>query len=232
MGVAPCARPRYEKRMCGRFDFHGDAIAIEAAFAVQCSNIDLPQRYNTAPTEFAPVVVAQGLEGGLQARSARFGWQRQFLSGGMVINARAETARTSPLFRAAFAAKRCVIPANGFYEWQKSGRSRLPWYFTSTQHPVFGFAGLFDPATDSQPAAFVILTTEPCALVAPYHNRMPVMLAPSDARAFILGSPDEAAVLLRPYDAEAMQAHRVSPVMNRAGFDGPECIARVVGVDA
>ncbi len=188
---------------------------------------DVPHRYNAAPTQVTPVIIGHEQDERLVADSAAFGWKRKFLSGGMVINARAETVQTRPMFRAAFKAKRCVIPANGFFEWEKSGKQRLPWYFTSTAHAMFGLAGLYDPATDAQPAGFVILTTAPNELVAPYHNRMPVMLAPGDAKAFIQGTPEAAAAMLQTYSAGAMKAHRVSPAMNRAGHDGAECITAI-----
>ena len=90
---------------------------------------------------------------------------------------------------------------------------------------MFGLAGLYAPATDEQPAGFVILTTEPNEIVAPYHNRMPVMVAPASAKAFIKGTASEAAAMLHPYPAESMRAHRVTPAMNKANYEGPDCIA-------
>ena len=213
--------------MCGRFDFHGDAAEIEAVFAMRRIGFDLKQRYNAAPTEMVHVIINQEQESGLGVSLATFGWQRKFLSGGMVINARAETVQDRPLFRAAFAAHRCVVPANGFYEWEKSGKKRLPWYFTSTKHSVFGLAGLYEPATDKRPAGFVILTTKPNDKVAPFHNRMPVMLPPANADAFIMAPPGDAAEMLISYSADDMHAHRVSPAMNRAGFDEAACIAPI-----
>ena len=161
----------------------------------------------------------------LPSKWPRFGWKRSFMPGGIVINARAETAHSRPLFRGALASHRCVIPANGFFEWEKAKRQRLPWWFSSTEFPVFGLAGLYAPATDKQPAGFVILTTEPNEIVAPYHNRIPVMVAPASAKAFIKGTASEAAAMLHPYPAESMRAHRVTPAMNKANYEGPDCIA-------
>ena len=150
----------------------------------------------------------------------------------MVINARSETVYSRPLFRAAFTSHRCVVPAHGFFEWEKVKGRRLPWYFTSTKYPMLGLAGLYEPATDEQPAGFVILTTQPNAMVAPYHNRMPVMLGPASARVFAGGTADEATERLKAYPAEAMRTYRVSPAMNRAGYDGPDCIVAILETNA
>ena len=211
--------------MCGRFDFHGDATDLEAFFGARRVTLTWQRRYNVAPTDSMPVLIGHE-QNGLAVAMASFGWQRQFIRSGMVINARSETVYSRPLFRAAFASHRCVVPANGFFEWEKTKSRRLPWYFTSTKHPMFGLAGLYEPATDKRPAGFVILTTQPNELVAPYHNRMPVMFDPASAEVFVGGTVDEATKMLEAYPAEAMRAHRVSPAMNKAGYDGPDCISR------
>ena len=212
--------------MCGRFDFHGDAADLKATFGAQCVMPTWQRRYNTAPTDIMPVLIGQQ-SGDLSVAMASFGWQRLFIQSGMVINARSETVDSRALFRTAFASHRCVVPANGFFEWEKAKGRPLPWYFCSTKHPLFGLAGLYEPATAKQPAGFVILTTQPNAMVAPYHSRMPVMLNPASAGAFVRGTEKEATRMLEVYPAGSMRAHRVNAAMNKAGYDGPDCITEI-----
>jgi putative SOS response-associated peptidase YedK len=144
-----------------------------------------------------------------------------------LTNARAETLAQKPTFREAFRHRRCLIPATGFYEWEKRGRARLPWLFRRAGAEPFAFAGLWEPhAADGAPAT-VIVTTPPNELMAPLHHRMPALLTSADAcRAWLDSTATESdlAALLAPADAAQMTATPVSPRVNRSDFDSPECI--------
>jgi putative SOS response-associated peptidase YedK len=148
-----------------------------------------------------------------------------------LTNARAETLAQKPTFREAFRHRRCLIPATGFYEWEKRGRARLPWLFRRAGAEPFAFAGLWEPhAAGGRPAA-VIVTTAPNELMAPLHHRMPALLISAEAcRAWLDFSATESdlASLLTPADAAQMTATPVSPRINRSDFDSPECIAPAI----
>lgn len=147
-----------------------------------------------------------------------------------LTNARAETLTQKPTFREAFRRRRCLVPATGFYEWEKRGRARLPWLFRRADATPFAFAGLWEPTAEGEPSA-VIVTTAPNALMAPIHHRMPALLTSAEAcRAWLDTSATESdlAALLAPADAAQMTATPVSPRVNRSDFDSPECLIPVV----
>lgn len=218
--------------MCGRF-------ALTVPLEVLAQMFDLPpeQRpniephWNIAPTQSAWVVV-QAADG---RRLCRMRWGFAGPNNAPLINARSETAASKPSFRAAFAAQRCLVPADSFYEWQSLGDGRKqPWRIGLRPQPgqqggqPFAMAGLWEAATgkDGQPLQrFTILTVPANAYLAPLHERMPVILAAQDyARWLAPGSAVQN--LLRPYPAEAMARYRVSAVVNSVKNDGPECFAR------
>lgn len=149
----------------------------------------------------------------------------------LLTNARAETLTQKPAFREAFRLRRCLVPATGFYEWEKRGRARLPWLFRRADAEPFAFAGLWEShAADGAPGT-VIVTTTPNELMAPLHHRMPAMLASAEAcRAWLDASATESdlAALLAPASAAQMTATPVSPRVNRSDFDSPECIVPAV----
>jgi putative SOS response-associated peptidase YedK len=144
------------------------------------------------------------------------------------INVRSETASRRAAFRDAFFHRRCLIPASGFYEWRRSPASRPPpWLFRMSDGRPFALAGLWQPATDvGTSASCAILTTEPNDLARAVHDRMPVLVAPSDYAVWLnpeLADARELAPLLRPYPAAAMTAFPVSTAVNSAAFDDPSC---------
>jgi putative SOS response-associated peptidase YedK len=146
----------------------------------------------------------------------------------LLINVRAETAASKPLFRDAFRSRRCLIPADGFYEWRKAGSRREPFHVRLRDMRPFAFAGLWseEPGPPALKAC-AILTTEPNELMAKIHDRMPVILG-SDAYARWLDTGERAArdarELLRPYPAQELLAVRVSSYVNAAGAEGPRCL--------
>jgi Uncharacterized conserved protein len=147
-----------------------------------------------------------------------------------LTNARAETLTQKPSFRDAFRHRRCLIPATGFYEWEKRGRARLPWLFRRAGTAPFAFPGLWEPDADGH-AGVVIVTTTPNELMASLHHRMPAMLASAEAcRTWLDTSASETDLLsiLTPADASQMTATPVSPRMNCSDFDSPECVVPAV----
>jgi putative SOS response-associated peptidase YedK len=216
--------------MCGRFNLTASGEEIAEAFDLE----DVPElaaRYNIAPTQ--PVAVVRIDTTGGQRRLATLRW-------GLVpegapetdrghINARCETAWQKPTFRDAFAHRRCLIPATGFYEWQRTGATkRRPWLFSLASSRPFAFAGLWeDPAREGASPTCAILTTEPNDVTRTVHDRMPVILPP-DAYARWLDPRPGVALALRsllvPFPAAGMTARPVSTAVNNARFDDPACL--------
>jgi putative SOS response-associated peptidase YedK len=160
------------------------------------------------------------------------GWAKDPAIGARLINARAETVAEKPAFRAAFRRRRCLVLADGFYEWQKSAKRKQPFFFHLRDDRPFAFAGLWESwegGDNSHLETCTILTTEPNDLVATVHDRMPVILAPDAHDAWLdpaVEQPDRLTPLLRPYPAEAMDAYPVGPLVNSPTHDGPGCIER------
>jgi len=218
--------------VCGRFNQTASGEEVAFAFGLDEAP-ELAPRYNIAPTQPVAVIAVQPETGrrglvqlawGLVPREA-LGRERGF------INARSETAWEKPAFKEAFARRRCLIPATGFYEWQKlDARRRQPWLIRLAAPGPFAFAGLWEPAA-AVPGATptcTILTTEPNEVARMVHDRMPVILDPS-AYALWLDPAVELAAelrpLLRPFPAAAMTAYPVSTRVNNAAFDDPACLA-------
>jgi putative SOS response-associated peptidase YedK len=152
------------------------------------------------------------------------------IMGNQMINARAETLTEKPAFKHLVESRRCIIPADGFYEWRKEGKRKIPmWVHLKTREP-FGMAGLWDDwrnPSGKRVESFTIITTEPNELIRPIHNRMPVILRPEDEEPWLdvfRISFAKARSLLKPYPDELMAAHDVSTVVNSANYDGPDCI--------
>ena len=143
-----------------------------------------------------------------------------------LINARAETAHEKPSFRAAFKRRRCLIPANGFYEWQSLGKNqpKQPFYFHLSKHQLFAFAGLWDTWEEIQTCT--ILTTSANEILQPIHSRMPVILSPDQYKTWLHPATSTADLrsLLQPYPAAPMQAYPVSLEVNAPSHDHPNCI--------
>lgn len=207
--------------MCGRY-----RLARAERFAefsqVRLSFRVLP-RYNVAPTQTMPVVLDESPD---ELTAVRWGlvpsWAKDTKIGASLINARQETVASKPSFRTAYKKRRCLVPADGFYEWQKSGVTKIPQHISMRDGEPFAFAGLWENWWDSAaPEApplrtFTIITGEPNELVAPIHNRMPVILARTDYAAWL--SPDTSteirASLLQTFPAELMQAYPISSRVN------------------
>ncbi len=215
--------------MCGRFTLTASGEELAEAFDLD-EVPALAPRYNIAPSQ--PLAVVRVDPAGAR-RLSTLTWgllPPDSLEGDRpFINARAETAGERPSFRDAFAQRRCLVAADGFYEWEGTGNKRQPWYVRLASGRPFAFAGLWEPPrTPEKPGTCTLLTTEPNELVRPIHDRMPVILAPEEAAAWLDPRRQRAAELLpllSAYPAQAMTAYRVGTAVNNARFDDPSCIA-------
>jgi putative SOS response-associated peptidase YedK len=218
--------------MCGRFTLTIDPDELQAAFDLSAPPpADLAPRYNIAPSQ-AVAVIANG-----PSRKLEFfkwglipSWAKDPKIGNRLINARAETLNEKPSFRVALKKRRCLILADGFYEWKKDGKTKTPMYLQLKGGEPFAFAGLWETWKSPEEELIkscTIITTGPNALVRKIHDRMPVILP---AKAYDLWlSPDElpaekALPLLKPFAAAQMKAVSVSPLVNNPAFDSRECI--------
>ena len=235
--------------MCGRFTQRMSWQELHALLDLIGAPLNLRPRYNVAPSQDVAVARASGpgsqsgAGGGRSLAMLRWGlipsWARDPKIGHKLINARSETAAKKPSFRSAFRHRRCLIPADGFYEWQRRGGTRQPWLFGHRDGTPFALAGLWERWTVPEGAALTgslaerspgdavetctILTTAANEAVAPVHGRMPVILPPDAWDAWLAGEQ----VPLGPYPADAMTAHPVSPHVNRPANDDPRCVEPV-----
>jgi len=224
--------------MCGRFLNRLPPAETARLFATKNVAPNYPARFNIAPTDPVLAVRFNAKTGERSLDALRWGlvpyWAKDLSIGARLINARAETLATVPAFRDAFERRRCLIPASGFYEWRKDGRTRTPYAIVPADEPLFAFAGLWENWRDSSAGAdapwlrsCTIVTAEPNALLAPIHERMPAIL-PREAWAQWLGEAqaDAAALqaLLTPYPAERMRLYPVAPRVNSVKNDDPSLI--------
>jgi len=237
--------------MCGRYTLFASAADLEARFDADFG--DHEPRYNCAPGQELPVIAdedpgrATRMEWGLTPA-----WADESFD---LINARAETVREKRSFADAFERRRCLVPADGFYEWVEGGTGKTPYRVAFEDDRPFAMAGLYErweppvPETtqtglgsfgggadegDSDDCVgpietFTVITTEPNDLVADLHHRMAVILAPDEEEAWLRGDPDEAAALLDPYPGDEMTAYPVSTRVNSPAVDAPELVEPVDG---
>lgn len=215
--------------MCQRYSLKDLAAAI-AIFHEQLAEAaaDWAPRYNVALTQKMPVITRRAGRPKLETMS--FGFVLPARAPGerplVLANARAETLLEKPAFRDAARQRRCLVPADGFYEWEKQGKARLPHYFTLQDRSPYFFAGLWEPSREEQPGTFCLVTTTPNSLLAPIHDRMPVLLGPNSGPAWLGDEPlDPARIaqLCRPLSADRMTSHRVDPRMNNVRYEAADC---------
>jgi putative SOS response-associated peptidase YedK len=218
--------------MCGRFTLTVDPDELQQQFGLaQPPPADLAPRYNIAPTQ-AVAVVANEPERKLELFQWGLipSWAKDPKIGNKLINARAETLAEKPAFRAALKRRRCLVVADGFYEWKKLDGRKQPMYITLKDGRPFAFAGLWEvwrSPEDKLIKTCTIITTEPNALLEDIHNRMPAILAPADYDLWLAPgdlAAEAARPLLRPYDAALMRAVPVSNRVNSPGADSPELV--------
>lgn len=211
--------------MCGRYTLTklADLLRLIPWLQAPADILEREARYNVAPSQVMPIVAADAV------RAAQWGfvpaWAKE-MPKVRPINARAETAAGSGLFRGALARRRCLVPADGFYEWKGAKPPKQPYLIRMRDGSPFAFAGLWDrwkPPEREPIDTFTILTTSPNELMGGIHNRMPVIIPPERYRDWLEGdrAPGE---LLRPYPAGEMEAFPVSSRVNSPRNDAPDCM--------
>ena len=222
--------------MCGRYTLSVPLSNLVDAFDVDPPDFDYPPRFNIAPTQTAPIV-AQDLNGrrmGILRWGLVPSWAKDLAIGSRMINARAETVAEKPAFRGAFQRRRCVVPADGFFEWKKDeggegkGGTKTPHWIHFPDREPFAMAGLWETwrPTGSDPVhSFTILTADAVPAIRAIHNRMPVILAPESMARWLdpRTDPSDLMPLLVPR-AEGIKAFPVGTLVNLPRNDLPECI--------
>jgi putative SOS response-associated peptidase YedK len=220
--------------MCGRYvveDFQ-ELSEVLRDIPFQADYEPAPT-WNAAPTQMLPVIVED--EGAWHLRPMHWGLIPRWTKPGekpkvAPINARAETLAEKPMFRSLIRKQRCLVPANGFYEWKRTGGPKQPYYIHLRDQPLMLFAGLYDEAkqVDGSPLeSYTIITGGPNALMADLHDRMPMIIDPDDASLWMDREETDTAPLehlLRPVAAETMDAYPVSRAVNNTRHNGPELI--------
>jgi putative SOS response-associated peptidase YedK len=222
--------------MCGRYTY----FPREFSYLRVAWNVDeifgLMPRYNIAPSQEAPVIVQADSKRKIEL--FRWGlipwWARDPAIGKKMINARAKTLAKKPAFRGLLGNRRCLVLADGFYDWRKEGKGKVPMHFKLKSGEPFTFAGLWDiwkHPDGSLLRTYTIVTTEPNDVLRPIHNRMPAMLSNDDGQKW-LAVDDEIAhalTLLKPYPPQMMEGYDMSPLVNNPRNDLPECVRPVEG---
>lgn len=221
--------------MCGRYTLLSSPKAIQEHFALDKAP-DLGPRYNIAPTQQVAAIRRPDPTSPRELVRLRWGlvpsWADDLSIGNRLINARAETVAGKPSFRSAFRSRRCLVVADGFYEWQRQGKNKQPFYFCLRDGKPFAFAGLWErwSRDDQVVESCTLITTEANERVQAVHDRMPVILPAIAYDAWLDPSatrPLELTHLLRPYPAGELVAHAVGARVNSPYNDDPTCIERV-----
>ena len=219
--------------MCGRYAFFSPTEAVAELF-----DLDDPPAvefsFNVAPTDYVPAV--RTVSGSRQLGMLRWGlipfWAKAKDVGVKMINARAESVSNKPAYRRAFQQRRCLLPANGFFEWQKQGKQKQPYFIHFEAERVFAFAGIWESwgKEEDKIESVSIITTEPNSLVAPIHNRMPVILGKSQFAKWLGEEPAESEELLnmlQPCKTDAMRTRAVGKAVGNPRNKGEDCILPV-----
>ena len=219
--------------MCGRFTLATPDPSVAELLDLS-TEPSLEPRYNIAPTQPVLILRTPQVRQVRELEPLRWGlipsWAKDAAIGARMINARSETAARKPSFRAAFRYRRCLVPADGFYEWQGTGRGKQPHHIRMKDGRPFAFAGLWECWQGPDGAVIescTVLTTTPNELVAPLHDRMPVILPASSFALWLdpeVSDPAGVQPLLIPYQADEMVAHAVGRQVNNPRNEDPGCI--------
>jgi putative SOS response-associated peptidase YedK len=220
--------------MCGRYAITTAPEAIRRWFKITGTVPNLPPHYNAAPGQELPVVRLHPESGDRVLGTLRWGlipyWSKDSKIAWKCINARGETVNTAPAFRDAYRARRCLVPADAFYEWKANGKAKQPYAIAIRDRRPFAFAGLWenwkDPTSNEWVRTFTILTTKPNEVVAPLHDRMPVILAPDDYDRW-LDTEFDPVSLIRPYPIDEIVTWPVSTRVNKPENDDAQILDRV-----
>ena len=217
--------------MCGRFVQTSSPADIEFSFRTTNPLPNVQPRYNAAPGQDLMVVRRHPDTGQRSLDLLRWGltphWAKEAKVAWNHINARAESVDKRPAFRFAYRKRRCLVPADAFYEWKQEGTRKQPYAIALRGRELFAFAGLWenwqDPETEQWVRTFTIITTDANELLAPIHDRMPVIIGPEDYERWLMPASD-AKDLLRPYPAELMTAWPISTRVNSPRNEGAELL--------
>jgi putative SOS response-associated peptidase YedK len=215
--------------MCGRYTIKTPLHVIADLFEVE-TELPFVPHYNVAPTQEVPVV-RLNKEHHRELVMMRWGlvpfWAKDPKIGNSLINARVESVTEKPAFKNAFQRRRCLVAADGFYEWKKDEGKKQPYWIYLKNGEPFAFAGLWEhwKSEEKSITSFTILTTTPNAFTAELHDRMPVILPKEAYDVWLNGDAKDVSTILKPFEASEMAAHPVSTVMNSARVDDPSCIA-------
>ncbi len=228
--------------MCGRFSLTTAPEAMRALFDYE-NFPNVAPRYNIAPTQDVAAVRPAASGAGRELAMLRWGlipsWAKEASIGSKMINARSETVAEKPSFRSAFRHRRCLVPADGFYEWRREGEIKQPYRIGMSGGQAVAFAGLWESWSGAEDGAvvetFTILTTEANRKLRPIHPRMPVILAPESYETWLDASPETAERALsiaRPFAAGPMAFYRVSTRVNSPRNDDPDCLKPIADTGA
>ena len=223
--------------MCGRYRLSRRKQIIEEHFDSVSGGENWSPRYNIAPTQPVPVIRQHPKEPNRVLSLMRWGliplWAKDASGSAGMINARSETAATKPAFRDPMKSRRCLIPADGFYEWQKTGEAKQPFCFEVNDGELFAFAGVWDRwrgPSGQWITSCSILTTTPNAVTSAVHDRMPVILDPGNYDVWLdpgMNNVEAASEMLNPYNAQLMRSYPVSVRVNHAANDDADCAAPI-----
>ncbi len=220
--------------MCGRYSLIADLGELARQFEFDGDWLTFESAYNIAPTqEVLTVVGGDARRGGFMRWGLIPHWAKNASIGSRMINARAETVAEKPVFRDALRRRRCLVLADGFYEWQRTGGARRPMRVVMRSGEPFAFAGLWSVWTDPDGKAVpscTIITTAANDLLRPIHDRMPVVLPKNLEELWLDPSVEDASTLtsiMAPYPADALEAYEVSSLVNSFANDGPQVAAPV-----
>jgi putative SOS response-associated peptidase YedK len=212
--------------MCGRFTLRTKLNILLQQFHAELRDdeLELRPRYNIPPT--TDVLVITAADGKRWAQTMRWGllpsWTKDPKKAPLLNNARAETVADKPSFRSAFKSRRCLIPADGFYEWKTEGKLKQPYLFRRVDEKPLAFAGLWEKWNDIE--SCTIITTEANAVTEPIHDRMPVILAPNDYSEWLDPTAKEPCKLLTPCPPDELTTYGVNAIVNNARNEVPGCI--------
>lgn len=223
--------------MCGRFEIHSAIKLIAEIFGISEWEIEYSPSYNIAPSQDILLVVNDGKR---RLVKSRWGfvpsWSKELSAGYKMINARAESVADKPSFREAFQNRRCLVVADGFYEWKKEGTTKRPFYIRLKSGKPIGFAGLYSvwkSPEGEQICTSTIITTNANEIVLPLHDRMPVIASPDEYGLWLDPNIHDKAILqkiLKSYPSEELDVYEVTPKVNSPKNNAPENIQKIADI--
>ncbi len=222
--------------MCGRYTQTGRMEELLKLLQV-ARMPQLKPRFNIAPSQTVACVRNAPENGHRECVMLKWGlipsWAKDISNGNKMINARSETVAEKPSFRNAFQSRRCLVLADGFYEWKREGKAKQPYYICFKDHRLFAFAGLWERWGKAEPTieSCTVITTNPNTLMTPIYPRMPVILAPNNYELWLdpsIQAPTLLASLMTPHPSDEMKAYPVSTIVNNPQNDLPECTKQLV----